>query len=417
MNIVERILCQHSEREHILPGEIVMSDVDLVMGNELSTIVAISEFEKAGIKRVFDQQKIVFVFDHFVPAKDIQTAQLCQKIRNFAKKHGIKIFEIGKGGIEHVVIPEEGLALPYQLIIGGDSHTTTYGGLGCFSCGVGSTDMAFAFATGKIWLKVPEVIKIVYKGSLQRWVYAKDVIMFTISELGVDGARYKAVEFEGEVIKNMDVDERLTLCNMSAEMGAKSAIVTPDEKTLQYLAKIGKKFDILPEDEDKKYSAVYEFDISSLEPLVACPPSPADVVSVSKVEGIKVDQVLIGSCTNGRIGDLRIAAEFFAKGKVHPDVRCLIIPGSQKVFEQALREGLIEVFIKAGGAVSTPTCGPCIGGHMGVLASGEVCVSTTNRNFVGRMGHKEAKVYLSNPAVASACAIAGKIISPSKIFE
>lgn len=419
MNLVEKVLASHCGRKSVTPGEIINAKVDLILGNELSTIVAISEFEKVGAKKVFDNTKIAIVPDHFTPAKDIRTAEICKKIRHWVKDQSIvNYFEVGRGGIEHVVLPDEGLVLPGTIIIGGDSHTVTYGALGCLGMGVGSTDMAYAFVTGEIWLKVPESIKLVFHGAPGKWAYAKDLILFAIGKLGVDGARYKAVEYAGEAIKNLEMTGRLTMSNMVAEMGGKVGVIEPDEKTEEFLRKVTKKkYQIVKSDPDARYSDVHEFDVDEMEPMISRPTSPDNVAPVSEVDGVKLDQVFIGSCTNGRIEDIRLAAGILKGRKVHPDVRMIIVPGSQRVYEQAARENLLEIFVAAGGAVSTPTCGACVGGHMGVLGSNEVCLSTTSRNFVGRMGDVNSRTYLSNPAVAAASAVAGQIVHPDKILN
>jgi 3-isopropylmalate/(R)-2-methylmalate dehydratase large subunit len=417
MNLVERILATHSDTKEIHPGQIVNARVDLVFGSELSTILAIEEFEKVGAKGVFDPDKIVIVPDHFTPAKDIQTAEICKRVREWVRAHGIRhYFEIGRGGIGHVLLPERGLILPGTLVIGGDSHTVTYGALGCLGIGVGSTDMAAAFITGQIWLKVPQTIKVVFHGRLRPWVGAKDMVLLALNRLGADGARYMAVEYAGEAVRQLHISGRFTLCNMSAEMGAKAGIIEPDEKTQEYLDSVTTlRYEILKNPPEASYAKVYEFEVDQLEPMVACPPSPTASCPVGSLQGLKLDQVLIGSCTNGRIEDLRVASAILDGRKVHPDVRLIVVPGSQEVYLKALREGIISRFIEAGAAVSTPTCGACIGGHMGVLASGEVCLSTTNRNFIGRMGHTGSKVYLCNPAVAAASAVAGCIVHPAEL--
>lgn len=417
--ITEKILAAHSNKKEVSPGEIIMADVDLVLGNDITAPIAIHEFKKTGIKKVFDYHKIVLVPDHFTPNKDIKSAENCKILREFAKEQKIiNYFEVGRTGIEHALLPEKGLVLPGELIIGADSHTCTYGAIGCFSTGIGSTDMAFSMATGKIWLKVPETIKFVYYGKLKKWVSGKDLILYTISQIGVDGANYCAMEFTGEVIKSLNMDERFTICNMAVEAGAKSGIIEPDEITLEYVEKrANRKYKIYKSDPEANYKKIYEFDVSKIEPQVALPHLPSNCVSVNKIKDVWIDQVVIGSCTNGRITDLRVAASILKGRKVPQEVRLIIIPATQEIYKQALKEGLIEIFIEAGAVISPPTCGPCLGGHMGVLAKGERCVSTTNRNFVGRMGDKESEVYLSSPAVAAASAIAGKIVSPEEVLK
>ncbi len=416
MTITEKILARHSNRKKVVPGEFILADVDLALGNDITAPTAIEEFEKAGGKKVFDPEKIVLVPDHFSPAKDLESARLAKRLKLFAQKHKIAhYYELGRMGIEHALIPEEGLVLPGDLAVGADSHTCTYGALGAFSTGIGSTDLAAAFITGKCWFKVPETIKLVYYGKLPKWVSGKDIILHTIGDIGVDGAHYKAMEFTGEAIKNLAMDSRLTMCNMAIEAGAKNGIIEADEITLKYLKIQNSKFKIQnswKSDPGAKYSEIREYDVSKIEPQVAFPPLPSNSKPISKAGKILIDQVVIGSCTNGRISDLRTAASIMKGKKVK--VRTIIIPATQKIYLQALKEGLIETFIKADCVVSTPTCGPCLGGHMGVLAEDEVCISTTNRNFVGRMGSPKSKVYLSNPAVAAASAIKGRIAGPGK---
>ena len=417
MTITEKILARHSNRKKVVPGEFILADVDLALGNDITAPTAIEEFEKAGGKKVFDPEKIVLVPDHFSPAKDLESARLAKRLKLFAQKHKIAhYYELGRMGIEHALIPEEGLVLPGDLAVGADSHTCTYGALGAFSAGIGSTDLAAAFITGKCWFKVPETIKLVYYGKLPKWVSGKDIILHTIGDIGVDGAHYKAMEFTGEAIKNLAMDSRLTMCNMAIEAGAKNGIIEADEITLKYLKIQNSKFKIQnswKSDPGAKYSEIREYDVSKIEPQVAFPPLPSNSKPISKAGKILIDQVVIGSCTNGRISDLRTAASIMKGKKVK--VRTIIIPATQKIYLQALKEGLIETFIKADCVVSTPTCGPCLGGHMGVLAEDEVCISTTNRNFVGRMGSPKSKVYLSNPAVAAASAIKGRIAGPEEI--
>jgi 3-isopropylmalate/(R)-2-methylmalate dehydratase large subunit len=354
--------------------------------------------------------------DHFTPNKDIASAEQAKLMRDFCYEQGVAYFEVGQMGIEHVLLPEQGLVLPGDVVIGADSHTCTYGAIGAFATGMGSTDIAAAMATGDIWVKVPPTIKFIYHGDLGRWVGGKDLILYTIGNIGVDGALYSAMEFTGEAVDELSMDGRFTMANMAIEAGAKAGLFRVDNKTQLYIKSRAKRSYLVYEpDSDAEYSQVIEYDVSSLEPQVSLPHSPANARPVSEVGEIEIDQVVIGSCTNGRIDDLRLAAEVLRRRKVHPKVRCIIIPGSQQVYLDALIEGLIEVFIKAGAAVSTPTCGPCLGGHMGVLADGERCIATTNRNFVGRMGSTKSEVYLSNPAVAAASAVAGKIAGPEEI--
>jgi len=419
MTITEKILAEHAGLDKVRPGDIITAEVDLLMANELSGIVAISEFEKIrGAKRVFDPRKVVMIPDHFTPNKDISTATITKKIREFAFKYGVRYYEVGRMGIEHVLLPEQGLVGPGDLVIGGDSHTCTYGALGCFSTGVGSTDVAVTLALGEVWLKVPPTIKVVYRGKPGHWVSGKDLMLYTIGQLGVDGALYHALEFSGETVKYLSMADRFSMANMAIECGAKSGIFEPDNLALAYARSAGHPSPrVFLSDKDAEYARVLEIDTGALEPQVAFPHLPENTRPVSEAYGIKIDQVVIGSCTNGRIEDLRIAAGIMKGHKVHPGVRVIVIPGTQKVYLEAIREGLAEIFVEAGCVFSTPTCGPCIGGHFGVLAAGERCLSTTNRNFIGRMGHTESEVYLSSPAVASASAVLGFIAGPADIVD
>ncbi len=416
--IVEKIFQAHTS-EKVKPDKIVEARVDLAFANDITAPLAIEDFKKMGAKRLFDPEKVALIPDHFTPNKDIKSAEQAKLMKEFAREQGVKhYFEVGRGGIEHVLLHEEGLTLPGDIIIGADSHSCTYGALGCFSTGVGSTDLAAAWALGKLWFKIPRTIKLIYNGKLKKWVGGKDIILFTIGQIGVDGARYRAMEFSGEIIRDLPMDDRFTICNMAIEAGGKCGIIEPDDKTVEYLeGRAKRKYKIFKSDPDAEYEKVYEWNLSDLEPQVALPHSPANVKSVGEISRVKIDQVVIGSCTNGRLRDLAIAAEILKDKKVHPDVRLIIIPGTQKVYMEALKSGYIEIFIESGAVVSTPTCGPCLGGHMGVLAKGEVCVSTTNRNFIGRMGHKESKVYLASPAVAAASAIAGEIVHPKEVMK
>jgi 3-isopropylmalate/(R)-2-methylmalate dehydratase large subunit len=425
MTITEKIMAAHAGRSGVEPGELINCRLDGVLGNDITTPVAINEFEKLGIDRVFDQDKIFLVMDHFTPNKDIKSAMQCQGIRSFAKKMAINhYFEGGQVGIEHCLLPEAGLVLPGDVIIGADSHTCTYGALGAFATGVGSTDMAAGMALGECWFKVPESIKFIYFGKLPAWVSGKDLILYTIGKIGVDGARYQSMEFMGEAIQQLGMDARFTMCNMAIEAGGKNGIIAPDEITLAYVngqTPKGKKraqrdYQVYQSDADAKYIQTFEYDVSKLEPQVAAPHTPENVHPVSQMTNIQVDQAVIGSCTNGRMDDLRLAAGILKNRKVHPEVRTLIIPGTPDIYRQALKEGLLEIFIDAGAIISPPTCGPCLGGHMGILAKGERAISTTNRNFVGRMGHTESEVYLANPAVAAASAILGRIASPEEVL-
>jgi 3-isopropylmalate/(R)-2-methylmalate dehydratase large subunit len=397
-------------------GELIEVDVDMVLGNDVTAPVAIKEFKKIGKEEVFDKTKIALVPDHFVPNKDIKSAEQVNIMRKFAKKHGIvNFFEVGQMGIEHALLPEKGLVLPGDVVIGADSHTCTYGALTCFSTGVGSTDMAAAMATGKAWFKVPEAIKFVLKGDLQKWVSGKDVILYIIGKIGVDGALYKSMEFTGN-IKALSMDDRFTIANMAIEAGAKNGIFDFDEITEAYVkGRAKREYKVFERDVDAEYSEVYEINLDEIKPQIAFPHLPENTRNIDEVGKVKIDQVVIGSCTNGRISDMEIAYKILKGKKVHPDVRLLIFPATQEIYLECVKRGYIEEFIKAGAAVSTPTCGPCLGGHMGILAKGERALATTNRNFVGRMGHPESEVYLSSPAVAAASAIAGYIVSPEEV--
>jgi 3-isopropylmalate/(R)-2-methylmalate dehydratase large subunit len=429
--ISEKILLAHADIKDIKPGEFIEARIDLALGNDITAPLAIEEFRKSGTKKVFDNKKIVLVPDHFAPAKDLKSANQCKILARFAKEQAIEnYFEVGCMGIEHALLPEKGLVLPGDLVIGADSHTSTYGALGCYATGVGSTDLARAFIDGKCWFKVPATIKFVYKGRLNKWLGGKDLILYTIGKIGVDGASYKAMEFTGPVISKLGMDDRFTMSNMAIEAGAVTGIIEPDEKTYQYIratryrlhATRKKAWSLqreawsrLKSDTDATYERVYEYDVSKLEPLVACPYLPSNVKAASKLKGIKIDQVVIGSCTNGRISDLRISAKILKNKKVKAGLRLIVIPATQKIYLQAVKEGLAEIFVEAGGVFSTPTCGPCLGGHMGVLTEGERCLATTNRNFIGRMGSPKSEVYLTGPAVAAASAIKGRITHPDEV--
>ena len=418
MNLTEKILAAHTDRKDVTPGEFINARVDMIVSNDITAPIAINEFRKLGVDKVFDPSKIVMVPDHFVPNKDILSAEQAKMMKEFCREFGVQYFEVGQMGIEHVILPEKGLVLPGDLVIGADSHTCTYGAVGAFATGMGSTDIAAAMATGDIWMKVPPTIKFVYDGTLSKWVGGKDLILYTIGDIGVDGALYAAMEFSGEAIEELSMDGRFTMANMAIEAGGKAGLFHVDNKTQLYIkSRAQRDFYLVYEpDIDAEYTEVREYDVSNIEPQVSLPHSPANAVPVSDIGDIEIDQVVIGSCTNGRTDDLRLAAQILKKKKVHPRVRCIILPGSQQVYLDALNEELIETFIKAGAVVSTPTCGPCLGGHMGVLAAGERCVSTTNRNFVGRMGSPQSEVYLANPAVAAASAILGRIASPEEII-
>ena len=417
MTITEKILAEHAGKKRVSPGDLIMSKIDIALGNDITAPLSIEEFKKIGAKKVFNKDKVVLVPDHFAPNKDIKSAQQVRILKNFAKDYKItNYFEMGRMGIEHALLPEEGLVLPGDVIIGADSHTCTYGALGAFSTGVGSTDLAAAMITGEIWFKVPESMKFIIYGKLKKWVTGKDLILYTIGKIGVDGALYKAMEFTGEIIDNLPMDGRFTMANMAIEAGAKSGIINPDDITMEYVeGRAKRKFKIYKSDKDATYSDVFEFNAKDIEPQVAFPHLPSNTKPISKVGNVKIDQVVIGSCTNGRISDLREAASVLKGKKVHKDVRMIVIPATQRIYKMAIDEGLINIFIDAEAVVSTPTCGPCLGGHMGVLAEGERAISTTNRNFVGRMGHPKSEVYLSNPAVAAASGVLGRICSPEEV--
>ena len=414
--LAEKILAVHSGGERVSPGEFLNVWVDVVLANDITAPIAIKEFERIGVSRVFDPEKVVMVADHFVPNKDIASAEQTKMMGDFARRQGLVYYEVGRGGIEHVLLPEQGLVVPGDVVVGADSHTCTYGALGAFATGMGSTDIAAAMATGEIWMKVPPSIKLVYSGKVKRWVGGKDLILYTIGDIGVDGARYAAMEFCGEAIDALPMNGRFSMANMAIEAGAKAGIFRVDNKTQAYLqSRARRAYTAYEPDEDAEYERVIEYDVSDLEPQVAFPHLPSNVRPISQVGEVKIDQVVIGSCTNGRIEDLEVAAEVLRWRKVHGDVRLIVLPGTQEVYLEALRRGLIETFVRAGGAVSTPTCGPCLGGYMGVLAAGERCVSTTNRNFVGRMGSPQSEVYLASPAVAAASAVVGRIVGPEEL--
>ncbi len=416
--IAEKILAAHTPgRGNVRPGELIEADLDFVFANDITAPLAIAAFREIGAKEVFDPERVALIPDHFVPNKDIQSAAQAQIMRRFAMEMGIaNYFEVGRGGVEHALLPELGLVLPGDLIIGADSHTCTYGALGAFAAGVGSTDLGAAMATGKAWFKVPPSIKFVFSGKRRPWVGGKDLILYTIGQIGVDGARYKAMEFTGPVIEALPMDDRFTISNMAVEAGAKTGIIPPDEITSAYVESRAKRdYQFYHSDPDAQYEAIYDWDISGLEPQVACPHSPENVKPVGELGDIRIDQAVIGSCTNGRIEDLRVAARVLKGRKAAPQVRLIILPATQAIYQQALHEGLIEIFLDAEAVVSTPTCGPCLGGHMGILAQGERAISTTNRNFVGRMGHPESEVYLASPAVAAASAVLGRIGHPDEL--
>jgi 3-isopropylmalate/(R)-2-methylmalate dehydratase large subunit len=417
MTMTQKILAAHTGLGKVVPGQLIEADIDLVLGNDITTPVAVNEFTKTGIDKVFDKSKVAIVPDHFTPNKDIKAAEQCKMIREFAQKMEVEnYFEIGEMGIEHCLIPEKGLAVPGDLIIGADSHTCTYGALGAFSTGVGSTDMAAGMATGKCWFKVPSALKFVLKGKPRGWVSGKDVILHIIGMIGVDGALYKSMEFMGEGLINLSMDDRFTMANMAIEAGAKNGIFMVDERTIEYVKEHSTRpYKMYEPDPDAVYEKEYVIDLSTLRPTVAFPHLPDNTRTIDEVGDVAIDQVVIGSCTNGRMDDLRVAARILKGKKVKKGVRCIVFPGTQNIYLQALKEGLIADIVEAGAVFSTPTCGPCLGGHMGILAKGERAVSTTNRNFVGRMGHVESEVYLASPAVAAASALTGKITDPDKI--
>ena len=417
MTMTQKILAAHAGLSEVKAGQLIEADLDLVLGNDITSPVAIHEMEKMKVQTVFDKDKIALVPDHFVPNKDIKSAEHCQCVRQFAKKNDItNYFEVGEMGIEHALLPEKGLVVAGDVVIGADSHTCTYGALGAFSTGVGSTDMAAGMATGKAWFKVPSAIKFVLTGKPSKWVSGKDVILHIIGMIGVDGALYKSMEFVGDGIANLSMDDRFTIANMAIEAGGKNGIFPVDDLAIEYMKEHSiKEFKVYEADEDAEYEQVITIDLSTLKPTVAFPHLPENTHTIDEIEDIAVDQVVIGSCTNGRIDDLRVAAKILEGRKVKKGMRVIIIPATQKIYLQAMEEGLIKTFIEAGAVVSTPTCGPCLGGYMGILAAGERCVSTTNRNFVGRMGHIDSEIYLASPAVAAASAVTGKISCPCEL--
>ncbi|HKL80350.1 MAG TPA: 3-isopropylmalate dehydratase large subunit [Mobilitalea sp.] len=417
MTMTQKILAEHAGLDKVIAGQLILANLDLVLGNDVTAPVAIHEMEKMNTKKVFDKDKIALVPDHFTPNKDIKSAEHCKCMREFAYDHDItNYFEIGEMGIEHALLPEKGLVVAGDVVIGADSHTCTYGALGAFSTGVGSTDMAAGMVTGKAWFKVPSALKLILTGKLAKWVSGKDVILHIIGMLGVDGALYKSMEFMGEGIQNLSMDDRFTMANMAIEAGAKNGIFPVDALTLKYIEEHStKEYKVYEADTDAEYDATYEIDLSSLKPTVAFPHLPENTRTIDKVGDIKIDQVVIGSCTNGRIDDLRVAAKILEGRKVAKGLRVIVFPATQNIYLQAMEEGLLATFIKAGAVVSTPTCGPCLGGHMGILAAGERAVATTNRNFIGRMGHVESEVYLASPAVAAASAVTGRISGPEEL--
>lgn len=417
MTMTQKILAAHAGLQEVKAGQFIEINLDLVLGNDITTPVAIKEFEKMGARNIFDKDKVVVVFDHFVPAKDIKSAEQCKVSRCFCKEQNVtNFFDVGQMGIEHALLPEKGLVVAGDTVIGADSHTCTYGALGAFSTGIGSTDMAAGMATGQVWLKVTSAIKFNITGKLNKWVSGKDIILYIIGKIGVDGALYKSMEFTGEGVKELSMDARFTIANMAIEAGGKNGIFPVDEKTIEYMNEhSSKKYTIYEADEDAIYDEVIDIDLNTLKSTVSFPHLPENTRSIDNVGDVKIDQAVIGSCTNGRIEDMRVAAEILKGHKVHPDVRTIIIPATQAIYKQCIIEGLAEIFIDAGAVISTPTCGPCLGGYMGILADGERAIATTNRNFIGRMGHPGSEVYLASPAVAAASAIAGKIADPNNV--
>lgn len=417
MTMTQKILAAHAGVDCVSAGQLIEVNLDLVMGNDVTSPVAIHEMESKGFSSVFNKDKIALVMDHFTPNKDIKSAENCKQVRTFAKEYGIQhFFDVGRMGIEHALLPEQGIVISGDTVIGADSHTCTYGALGTFSTGVGSTDMAAGMISGKAWFKVPSALKIVITGNFQKYVSGKDVILHLIGKIGVDGARYRSLEFTGDGIKNLSMDDRFCIANMAIECGAKNGIFPVDEKTLAYMnGRTDRKPVIFEADADAEYDEVIEIRLDELKPTVSFPHLPENTHTVDEIDDIKIDQVVIGSCTNGRIEDMRAAASVLNGRKVADGVRCIVIPATQTVYMQCIEEGLAKIFVEAGAIVSTPTCGPCLGGHMGILAAGERAVSTTNRNFVGRMGHLTSEVYLASPYVAAASAVTGKISCPCEL--
>ena len=417
MTMTQKILAAHAGLSEVKAGQLIEADLDLVLGNDITTPVAINEMQKMDNQTVFNNEKIALVMDHFIPNKDIKSAQNCKCCREFACRHDItNYFDVGEMGIEHALLPEKGLVVAGDAVIGADSHTCTYGALGAFSTGVGSTDMASGMVTGKAWFKIPSAIKFELTGKPSRWVSGKDVILHIIGMIGVDGALYKSMEFCGDGIRNLTMDDRFTICNMAIEAGGKNGIFPVDELTEEYMKEHSKRdYKIYEADADAEYDAVYTIDLSELKPTIAFPHLPENTRTIEEAGEVRIDQSVIGSCTNGRIDDMRIAAGILKGRKVAKGVRCIVIPATQAIYLQCIREGLMEIFVEAGAVVSTPTCGPCLGGYMGILAEGERCISTTNRNFVGRMGHVDSEIYLASPAVAAASAVTGKISCPCEL--
>lgn len=417
MTITEKILADHCGLKEVRPGQLVNAQVDIALGNDITAPIAIEEFRKAGAKRVFHRERVVLIPDHFTPNKDIPSAEQCKILREFARAQELThYYELGEVGIEHALLPEKGIVLPGDLAIGADSHTCTYGALGSFATGVGSTDLAAAMITGELWFKVPETMKFIYHGKLRPWVGGKDLILYTIGDIGVDGALYKAMEFCGETIERLPMSGRLTMTNMAVEAGGKNGIIVPDEITRQYVNGRAKRpYRFFESDPEAHYVEVRKYDVSTIEPQVAFPPDPGNTKGISQIGEVQIDQAVIGSCTNGRLEDLVEAARVLKGRKAAPWVRLIIIPATPSIYREAMKEGLFQIFLEANAVIGPPTCGPCLGGHMGVLAEGERAIATTNRNFVGRMGHPESEVYLSNPAVAAASAVRGRICSPEEL--
>ncbi len=417
MTMTQKILAAHAGLSQVTAGQLIEADLDLVLGNDITSPVAINEMAKLETQTVFDKDKIALVMDHFIPNKDIKSAENCKCCREFACKHEItNYFDVGEMGIEHALLPEKGLVVAGDAVIGADSHTCTYGALGAFSTGVGSTDMAAAMVTGKAWFKVPSAIRFELVGKPGKWVSGKDVILHIIGMIGVDGALYRSMEFTGEGIANLSMDDRFTICNMAIEAGGKNGIFPVDDVAMEYIKEHStREVTVYEADEDAEYEETYTIDLSQLKPTVSFPHLPENTKTIDEAGEVKIDQAVIGSCTNGRISDMRVAAEILKGRKVAKNVRCIIIPATQAIYLQAMREGLLEIFVEAGAVVSTPTCGPCLGGYMGILAAGERCVSTTNRNFVGRMGHVKSEIYLASPAVAAASAVLGRLACPCEL--
>ncbi len=417
MTMTQKILAAHAGLSQVTAGQLIEADLDLVLGNDITSPVAINEMAKLENQTVFDKDKIALVMDHFIPNKDIKSAENCKCCREFACKHEItNYFDVGEMGIEHALLPEKGLVVAGDAVIGADSHTCTYGALGAFSTGVGSTDMAAAMVTGKAWFKVPSAIRFELVGKPGKWVSGKDVILHIIGMIGVDGALYQSLEFTGEGIASLSMDDRFTICNMAIEAGGKNGIFPVDDVAMEYIKEHStREVTVYEADEDAEYEETYTIDLSQLKPTVSFPHLPENTKTIDEAGEVKIDQAVIGSCTNGRISDMRVAAEILKGRKVAKNVRCIIIPATQAIYLQAMREGLLEIFVEAGAVVSTPTCGPCLGGYMGILAAGERCVSTTNRNFVGRMGHVKSEIYLASPAVAAASAVLGRLACPCEL--